>query len=504
MNVNRRSSPVYFRVDAGGKNGYGHLSRCLALAEACRKYSRKAIFLLGGGVAEAASRVKAAGFRVETIAHSHPQRYDLRRMRQLAGRAAWLVLDGYHFDLKYRRALRAAGLRLILIDDLGDMGPYEADILVNPNPGAESIAYSDASGALVLQGPRYALLSETFRRRRRLFPRLARKVLVTMGASDPDNLSAKLLRALERSGIEDLRVELLVGAANPWARELAELAYGCGFRVELTRDAADVPARMARAELCVSAGGVTAREALRVGLPTISGWCAENQHPSTLALAEAEAILSMGDWRRASVGRIATTLKRLASDSKARRALSGAGQKLIDGQGASRVIGALNLLSRPGASSERLALREAGAEHLIPLWRLANEPSVRAHSFNKKSIPLKSHRRWFDKLRGSRDQALFVVEAGGVLAGVARYSRFDRGEGEVHFSVHPAFRGKGVATAALRASWSKAMNKLGLRSVIGRVILPNPASERVFLKAGYRRLPSAQRGVALFKRTRNQ
>lgn len=490
---------IHFRVDAGAKSGYGHLSRCLALAEAARQAGRRPVFFLGGGLPEAARRVRAAGFRAETIARSHPHRADLDRMR--ASRGGWLVVDGYNFDASYRRALRAAGWRLVVVDDIADMGPYEAELLINPNPGSEHFPYENAPGALVLQGARYALLSERFRRAHRISAR-ARRVLVSMGAADLDNLSAKALQALRESKIERLRVELLIGAANAHGDSLWALAKEMDFPIELARDATDLPARMARADLMFSAGGVSVREAMLAGLPVVTGWCAANQKPGAEAMASAGAVLNVGDLRRATTGALASALRRLSADWRRRAALSRAGADLIDGRGARRVLAALGALD--GESASEWSLRAAGPEDLLPVWRLANEPSVRAHSFKKGRIPIETHRLWFQKALSARDQALYVLEGAGILAGVARYSRTVPGEAEVHFSVHPAFRGLGVATAALLASWEMAVKKLALGRVIGRVILPNPASQRVFLKAGYRRLPSAEKGVALFERTKGQ
>ena len=48
-------------------------------------------------------------------------------------------------------------------------------------------------------------------------PALARKVLVTMGGSDPDNVTLQVVRALQQVGIEGLEITVVLGASYPHA-----------------------------------------------------------------------------------------------------------------------------------------------------------------------------------------------------------------------------------------------------------------------------------------------
>ena len=89
----------------------------------------------------------------------------------------------------------------------------------------------------------------------------------------------------------------------------------------------------------------------------------------------------------------------------------------------------------------------------------------------------------------SRSRAEFVVESGGVGEG-RRLGRVGlgldgSGAGQIGYWTDPAARGRGVATAAVRALCGWAFGTLGLGLVEWRAEVGNAASRRVAEKAGF-------------------
>src|SRR5262249_32858596 len=144
-------------------------------------------------------RIVEAGLGFIGLEKPHPARLDLdttlatlARFATFAHTPPWLVLDGYHFDAAYQQAIRAAGYRLLVIDDMAHLPQYYADVLLNQNMHATALHYHCNPEATLLLGSCYALLRPEFpawRGRQRSVPEVARKVLVTMGGSDPDNVT---------------------------------------------------------------------------------------------------------------------------------------------------------------------------------------------------------------------------------------------------------------------------------------------------------------------------
>ena len=333
------------RADAGVALGLGHVMRCLALAQALADAGGGgALFVMAGAPAAFVARagtVTELGERPGTAADA-AQTASLAR----GAGATWVVVDGYHFDGGYQRALVDAGMQVLAFDDHGHAGRYAAQIVLNQNLGAGEEPYADREPyTRLLLGSRYVLLQREFRAFEpdgRPVPARARRVLVTLGGSDPDNVSARVLAALaEVPG--PLEVQVLIGGANPHRDALERAAAAVGHPVTLVVDVRDVPARMAWADLAVAAPGGSAWELARVGTPQISIVLADNQRPAGAALAAAGLAEVLGWHAHVGEDAIAAAVAELAQDAPRRAELATRGRELIDGRGAERVLAAMGL-----------------------------------------------------------------------------------------------------------------------------------------------------------------
>ena len=414
---------------------------------------------------------------------------ELEEAKAKAKEGAWLVVDGYHFDAEYLKGARALGFRVLTVDDFGHRASLPADIILNQNLGAERRDYAGEPGTLQLLGTRYALLRPEFLelgRRPREFPKRARRLLVTLGGSDPDNVTMTVVEALAQIK-EPVETLVVLGAEN---RHEDALRAAAAARPEISfaRNVDDMPRRMIEADAAVTAGGTTCWEAAYLGLPSLVLVLADNQREVAGELDKAGAAYLLGEGRQAAAEAVARALDSLLGDAERRRALSRAGQALVDGLGARRVAGVLRAAAGGALTEKDVTLRLAAEADAFEIWRLANQPSVRRHSFARDPIALPTHLKWFPGQLKDPRVRFWVLEVGGAVAAQIRYAVVESGTAEVHFSVHQAFRGKGLATQALLRTRQESCRSLGVARLRGVVIEPNEPSARAFLKAGYRRV----------------
>ncbi|MCS6927669.1 MAG: UDP-2,4-diacetamido-2,4,6-trideoxy-beta-L-altropyranose hydrolase, partial [Candidatus Binatia bacterium] len=259
--------------------------RCLALAQAWQDTGGQAVFVVAPAAAALVARLRSAGVEVVPLEAQPGSETDAAYTANLARhlRASWVVVDGYHFCLDYRRRLKEAGLQLLLIDDHGSPPHGYADVIVNQNPYAHEGLYRDySSHTRLLLGARYALLRREFALWQgwpRHIPTVARKVLVTLGGSDPDNVTKTILQALQRVAISKLEAIAVVGSNNPHERSLRAALQGAPCPIRLRHHVTDMPALMAWADMAISAAGCTSWELAFMGVPALVVTLATNQEP---------------------------------------------------------------------------------------------------------------------------------------------------------------------------------------------------------------------------------
>lgn len=489
--------------------------RCLALAQAWRRAGGQATFLTRCESARLGRRIEDSGVRLIELDLGYPDHSDLRATLTTLGRLAedtsvatlpWLAVDGYHFDSGYHRAVRSAGFPLLVIDDTAHLPCYDADLVVNQNLGAEKLAYPRGPDTTPLLGIRYALLRSEFlawQGRRQENRGRARRVLVTMGGSDTENVTLRVIHAVERLGDVNLEVRAIVGPFNPHRPSLEEAVRRSSGRLTLLDSIEDMPALLSWPDLAISAAGVTCWELAFLGTPMALVVLAENQRHSAAALESEGAAACLGDVASLEVSQLAADLERLVGDPARLRGLADRARSLVDGQGASRVVSAMT--GRPGTVDSRagLSIRRARAGDARTIWKWANDPTVRANAFNPQPIPWETHISWYQGRLRSPATRIWILEDAGEPVGQIRYDRDECGAAaEISYSIAGEHRGKGYGKALLRMTRVLALAELEVEEIRGVTLAENEASRRAFSSSGFfLSEPSMSRGRACYQLT---
>lgn len=460
--------------------------RCLALAHALQETGGQVVFVMIAPPSTLVQRL--INNQVEVIAlpeHlSAGGSEDAERCAALAEQTGslWVVLDGYQFDTKYQRRVKDAGLNLLFVDDYGHAEHYYADLLLNQNIDTlDTFNVKREPYTRMLLGTHYAMLRREFRsgtQPRRVISPHARKLLVTLGGSDPDNATLKVIQALQHLHTTDLEVMVVVGTSNVHYETLVAAARHAPIKVHLQRNVTDMPGLMAWADLAISGGGSTCWEMAYMGLPNMIVLLAENQRGIAEGLEASGASVNMGWQDQLTPKQIGAQIERLLDARDIRAEMSEAGRGLVDGSGALRVVKEMQ--------NTTLILRLANANDCHFIWEWANAPDVRAVSFNSAPIPYETHLAWFNARLADPDCVFFVAtDIHGAPIGQARF-QVNGDEAVVSVVIAPQFRGKGQGSKLIWMA-SRRLFQLKPVSVIHAFVkLENESSHRAFTKAGYR------------------
>jgi UDP-2,4-diacetamido-2,4,6-trideoxy-beta-L-altropyranose hydrolase len=472
---------LLIRADADTRIGTGHVMRCLALAQAWQAHD---------GVVELVtsvrlpislkSRLLAEGIAIHRIDQPLGSVDDANQVVVFAqaSNTDVVIVDGYHFGAEYQQTLKAAGLRILFIDDNGHADHYYADWVLNQNIYAREDLYANREPyTRLLLGTHYALLRREFwkwREWQREIPEAARKVLIMMGGSDPDNVTLQTIRALRDIEIEGLEIVAVVGGGNPHYGALVDAVQQSSHQIRLERNVTDMPALMAWADVAISAAGSTVWELVFMGLPALLVVLAENQRRI------AETVCSMALAQEVSTADIASPFMQLVSSAESLREQSRLQQALIDGNGAERIV--TICFSRDLDTT----IRQATPVDAGVLWQWANDPSVRANSFNSREITWPEHVAWYFNKLLSDNTRIWVFENGHIPVAQIRYDRLNETSARISYMVDAAYRGRGFGTHILQATALLACGELKISTLEGETFAHNTASVKAFEKAGFK------------------
>jgi len=479
---------LLIRADAGTEIGSGHLMRCLALGQAWKDAGDDVIFITSCQSEGLLQRLREEDFEIHIIASQYSAADDWEYTKEILTDHpdAWVVLDGYHFNEVYQQRVKEAGYRLLVIDDMAHLKHYYADIVLNQNLHTEQLHYSCEPYTKLLLGTQYVLLRREFlawNDWKRDIPELAQRVLVSLGGSDPENHTLKVIQALQNVEVAGLEANVVVGAGNPHYDLLKAEVKQSNSSIHLIRDAKNMPELMAWADVAVSGAGITIWELLFLETPILASILADNQSYVAEPIELQKAGRNLGRIESISNEALAKAIDLLLRDFDLRKKMSGKARNIVDGKGTERMIN-----SMLGASRHRLRLRPVRLEDCQLLWQWSNEPVVRSASFNTQPIAWEEHIEWFNsKLNNPAWYCYIVLNDKGLPVGLVRTDTIGN-EAEISISIGSDFRGQGFGAEALRLASERLFRDTDVKRINAYIKQENTASILAFTEANYKEI----------------
>ena len=340
---------IVFRADGNDKVGYGHVFRCLSIADALSTRGEKCTFLLAGEdmlpwVKDRGHEARILGTRYDDMESEIPCLASV--LRELSPRM--IVVDSYYVTEKYLNSLMEL-TKVAYVDDLASF-PYPAMLLINYNVYGPSYdyrsIYEKAQKSLpeLLLGPTYVPLRKQCQGlpARKVRERV-KDVLISTGGTDPLHLAMALMRKISRDQeSKNIHFHFLVGSGNPDKETLFQLAEELE-NVSIHYNLPEVTSLFMKCDLAISASGSTLYELCACGTPTVTYAMADNQLPGNLAFESMGLMISAGDLRtienREEI--LWSAMEQLSSNLEKRMELSQKMQAIVDGKGADRLAKAL-------------------------------------------------------------------------------------------------------------------------------------------------------------------
>lgn len=313
------STQVAFRVDASLQIGTGHVTRCLALADALRDRGVRCVFYCRMHEGHLLDKICQQGFEAvalnmdgvstsdsDKLAHSHwlgtDWLSDAKETQLAIGHQTvdWMVIDHYSLDERWERELMQNYRKLLVIDDIADR-KHICDVLLDQNMVNlmnERYKNKVPENCTCLLGPKYGLLRPQFKQLRsesivrRADPKLE-NLLIFMGGSDPDNETSKVVEGVKLAQKKWLKIDIVVGQSFPDLDFLKEKMFDIPI-AKLHIQTSDMAQLMLKADLAITAGGSVTWEKCALGLPSLVVIQGDNQNPIATRMHEIGAQRTIG------------------------------------------------------------------------------------------------------------------------------------------------------------------------------------------------------------------
>jgi len=325
---------VLIHADGGPGVGLGHVMRCAALANQLSRQGHMALIALESAL-EISAHMLRHGVEVITCAAT------AGAIREVAIDMAsnCIVIDSYRWTATDFCTLKGSWT-VVAFDDQA-LRELPVDVVINGAPAADELRYLTAENTLLWLGSDYQILRDDFRfMPPREYIGTVDRVIAMVGGDDLLGLLPILARLLDVAAESSSFVaDVICGPFTPMP-DIYDLR-----NVTVLRNPIDLHERMAGADLAISAGGQTLYELARCGTPTIAFCSGPDQIHNLKALAKANVVWNTGDatsphWAR----EVDATITELIVDVARRKAMSQAGQALVDGLGAERLVNAIESL----------------------------------------------------------------------------------------------------------------------------------------------------------------
>lgn len=320
-------------VAKGGENiGLGHIRRSLAIAKYIRmNYYCNVAFVVNKDNA-LLELLDKNGFEHFII--------DGRSVDQLAVAVELFNPFITVFDIKEDvsegiRYIMQKGIRTCLIDNTTE-ARIHADVVIYPvGHFQDSFDWKGFAGRKYI-GTEYFPLDEKFMDLRSINNKKEKRfnILVTMGGSDPNCITLRVIKALE--DLENIDITVLIGPSFK-LENAEEISKSVNGNIKLKQNVSNVAELMANADIAITAFGITLYELAYMGVPAIIIYNYLSDKADVDIFQKLGTSISLGYYKDVNIKDILAAVYQLRDNEALRKMMVLKGKALVDGKGNERI-----------------------------------------------------------------------------------------------------------------------------------------------------------------------
>lgn len=335
---------IVFLTEGGRKQGWGHISRCHALAQAMRATQVRHSIRIFVNTDE-----PVKNFLEDTWAEVSIMDWikNKKALLHILSDAQLVVVDSYqagkrvYEDIDSLKSLNP-GIKTLIIDDYNRL-KYKGDYILNPCVFADDLNYRKiyaSARVKLLLGRKYIILRKDFWN---FCPGKVKaevkNVLVAFGGNGhPDLVIGIVRKFLARYSDWHFHIVLKEGGR----RVKKELRSSGRLSLRRSLNAKEMLKLMRHCDIAITSGGQILYELAQTATPAVAVCFSFNQLANCRKMKELKVIQYAGQDESGSLVRKVEETVALLQPKTIRQKMAAAGQRLIDGKGVFRILKALN------------------------------------------------------------------------------------------------------------------------------------------------------------------
>lgn len=331
------NNTTLFIVDGNKDIGYGHISRCLVLAKEFTNNGYPVIFLQkDDSIFSKRINDKYPLFKVEDYGKNCFQKIKSIVEDYSVKNVIIDLVEKDYFKLEWiRRKIPEVKITTITLFLFSLADRYEhLSFFPDLSLYLQEKRQGKYGSYKLFAGPKYFVFRDEFKGLKKSINENARCILVTMGGTDPYNISLKVVQALCKERY--LKVTIILSEVSGCYNKVKSISEE-HRNIHLINRTDEMANLMLHNDLILLNGGLTRYEACLAKTPFIAISIHEKQFKITKNLTDLGFGLNLGVYSRVSTEAIRHQVNKLLADYAVRKEMSGKMDDFLDAKGAERI-----------------------------------------------------------------------------------------------------------------------------------------------------------------------
>ena len=322
-------------TEGGGAFGFGHITRCISIADCFQKYGFLIKFVINGDDSIYSVLEERPVIMCDWIKYKN-------RLLEILHHSSIILIDSIEITNKQIIEIQSTGVPIIFIDDEKRRNILEKGFVVDWTVLSDKKDYFFPKKKKVVYflGSQYTPLREEFNAaKQNKIKENIQTIMVTFGGSDLRNLTPIFLKILNDI-MPNCKKNIIIGSGFSNLQEI-EKFKDKNTNLILDATASKMIEIMQESDLAIASGGQTLYELAKIGTPAIAILLVENAKDDTLGWAEVGSISYIGRWNDKKLIKNLGYKLNLLKSKKKRKQMQDCANEYINPNGAKLLVSSI-------------------------------------------------------------------------------------------------------------------------------------------------------------------